>query len=291
MAVSQAGPAAVAGRREHAPSHFWRRLRYHGLSVFAALALLYLLLPIAVVIAFSFNDPSGRFNTTWAGFSIHAWLHPFAQPGLRDAVVLSLEIAALATLAATALGTLVALALARYRFPGRAATNLVVFLPLATPEIVMGSSLLTLFISLNVGLGFWTILIAHIMFNISFVVVTVKARIHGFDRHLEEAAMDLYADELATFRRVTLPLIMPGILAAALMSFALSIDDFVITQFNSGSLQTFPLWIYGASQRGIPVQVDVIGSAIFVVAVGLMAANVLLQRFRGAEERPRPQNR
>jgi spermidine/putrescine transport system permease protein len=280
VALSEARPSPLAGHAERTPSRVWRGIRYHGLSLFAGLALLYLFLPIAVIIAFSFNAPAGRFNYTWDGFSVAAWLHPFAQPGLQAAVVLSLELAALSTLVATFLGTLMALALARYRFRGRAATNLVVFLPVAAPEIVMGSSLLTLFVSLDVAPGFWTILVAHVMFNISFVVVTVKARIAGFDRRLEEAAMDLYAGEWTTFRRITLPMITPGILAAALLAFALSIDDFVITQFTSGSLETFPLWIYGSSQRGVPVQVDVIGSAIFIVSVGLMAANVALQRRR-----------
>jgi spermidine/putrescine transport system permease protein len=280
MAVTQQASRALASQRERAPSTFWRRVRHHSLTVFAALALIYLFLPIAVIIVFSFNDPTGRFNYTWAGFTTQYWLHPFSQPGLKDAVVLSLKVAALTTIIATIIGTLMALALARYRFRGRAPTNFLIFLPMATPEIVMGSSLLTLFISRSVPLGFPTILIAHVMFCISFVVVTVKARIYGYDRSLEEAAMDLYASELTTFRKVTLPLIMPGIMAAALMAFALSIDDFVVTQFNSGSLQTFPLWIYGSSQRGIPVQVDVIGSAIFLIAVSLMALNVLLQRRR-----------
>ncbi|MGZ4481248.1 MAG: ABC transporter permease [Gaiellales bacterium] len=273
-------PAATGEAATRPPNPFWAKVRYHALSVYAGLALLYLLVPISIVILFSFNNPPGRFNFTWHRFSLDAWLHPFATPGIRDAVVLSLKIAFLATIIATVLGTLMALALARYNFRGRGLTNFTIFLPMATPEIVMGSSLLTLFITLSFNRGFTTILIAHVMFNISYVVVTVKARIYGFDRRLEEAAMDLYANELATFRKITLPMIMPGVTAAALLAFALSIDDFVITQFNSGANITFPLFIYGAARTGVPVQVNVIGSAIFLIAVGGMAANLMLQRRR-----------
>jgi spermidine/putrescine transport system permease protein len=266
------------------PSRFWAKVRYQLLNVFAGLAFLYLLVPIAVVILFSFNDPPGRFNFTWHKFSTAAWQHPFATPGIENAVVLSLKIAFLSTIVATVLGTLMALALARYSFRGRSVTNFVIFLPMATPEIVMGSSLLTLFISINFNRGLTTILIAHIMFNISYVVVTVKARIYGFDRRMEEAAMDLYANEFTTFRKITLPLIMPGVLAAAMLAFALSIDDFVITQFNAGPDITFPLFIYGAARTGVPVQVNVIGSMIFLIAIGLMAVNILYQNYRGKRD-------
>ena len=181
------------------------------------------------------QPPAGKFNYTWQGFTWDNWKYWDGVPGIRGAITLSLEIALLASLVATALGTLIALALVRYGFRGRGATNILIFLPLSTPEIVLGASLLTLFLNLNVVFGFWTILIAHIMFCISFAVVTVKARLVGFDRHLEEAAMDLGANEWVTFRRVTLPLIAPAILAALLLCFAISIDDFVVTYFNSGS--------------------------------------------------------
>jgi spermidine/putrescine transport system permease protein len=194
--------------------------------------------------------------------------------------VVSLEIATLAALISTALGTMIALALVRYRFHGRGSTNLLVFLPMATPEIVLGASLLTLFLTLNVAQGFSTILIAHIMFDISFVVVTVKARLISFDRHLEEAAMDLGANEYTTFTKVTLPLIAPAILAGALLAFALSVDDFVITNFNAGTTVTFPLFVWGAARVGAPPQVNVIGTAIFAVAVALMLTNILIQNHR-----------
>jgi spermidine/putrescine transport system permease protein len=260
----------------------WDLVRRHVLTVYAVLAFAYLLLPIGVVIAFSFNDPAGRFNYTWQGFTLDNWRNWDGVPGLVEAMTLSLQIAAISSLAATILGTLIALALVRYGFRGRSTTNLLIFLPMSSPEIVLGASLLTLFLTLQFATGFLTILIAHIMFNISYVVVTVKARLVGFDRHLEEAAMDLGANEWTTFRKVTLPLIAPGILAAALLSFALSVDDFVITYFNSGSEVTFPLFVWGAARVGAPPQVNVIGTMIFIVALGLMLVNVLLQRRKGS---------
>jgi spermidine/putrescine transport system permease protein len=257
-----------------------RAIRRHALAVFAVAVLIYLLLPIAVVALFSFNDPAGRYNYTWSGFTLDHWLNPFAVPGLQDAIVVSLEIALLASLLATILGTPIALALARYRYRGRGATNTLVFMAMTAPEIVLGASLLTLFLNLGVARGFWTIFFAHVMFNISFVVVTVRARLVGFDRHLEEAAMDLGATPWTTFVRVTLPLIAPGILAGALLAFALSIDDFIITNFNAGATVTFPMFVWGAARIGAPPQVNVIGTTIFVVAVGLMLANVLFQQRR-----------
>jgi len=259
-----------------------KRLRAEALTIYAALAFAYLMLPIAVVIAFSFNNPKGRFNFTWQGFTLDNWLHPFGFPGLGPAVRLSLEIALLSSVLATAIGTMMALALVRYGFRGRGVINTLIFLPMTTPEIVMGASLLTLFLNRGVATGFTTILIAHIMFNISYVVVTVKARLVGFDRHLEEAAMDLGATPWTTFRKVTLPLIAPGILSAALIAFALSVDDFVITYFNAGSETTFPLFVWGAARVAVPPQINVIGSMIFLVAIVLMFANIILQRRRGA---------
>jgi spermidine/putrescine transport system permease protein len=264
-----------------------RFVRRHLLTAYAILAFAYLLVPIGLVILFSFNNPAGRYNYTWQGFTLDHWRDWDGVPGLRDAMTLSLEIALLASIVATVLGTLIALALVRYGFRGRGGTNLLIFLPMATPEIVLGASLLTLFINFTTvfPLGFRTILIAHIMFCISYVVVTVKARLVGFDRSLEEAAMDLGANEWVTFRKVTLPLIAPAILAGALLSFALSIDDFVITYFNSGSEITFPLFVWGQARVGAPPQVNVMGTLIFVVALGLMVFNVLLQRRRESQVR------
>jgi spermidine/putrescine transport system permease protein len=274
--AAQTLPAA----RRSALARCWVFARRHVLTVYAFLAFAYLLVPIGIVILFSFNNPAGRFNFTWQGFTLKNWENWDGVPGLREAITLSVEIALLSSLVATALGTLIALSLVRYRFRGRGTTNLLIFLPMSTPEIVLGASLLTLFLNLNVAFGFWTIVIAHVMFCISYVVVTVKARLIGFDRHLEEAAMDLGANELATFRLVTMPLIAPAILAAALLSFALSIDDFVITYFNAGPEITFPIFVWGAARVGAPPQVNVIGTAIFVFAVTAMVANVLLQARR-----------
>ena len=254
--------------------------RHHILTFYSFLFFAYLMLPIAIVIAFSFNHPTGNFNYVWQGFTWDNWRYWDGVPGIRSAIVLSLEIALLASLVATALGTMIALALVRYGFRGRGTTNILIFLPLSTPEIVLGASLLTLFLNLNVIFGFWTILIAHVMFCISFAVVTVKARLVGFDRHLEEAAMDLGANEWRTFQKVTLPLTAPAILAALLLCFAISIDDFVVTYFNSGSKVTFPLFVWGAARVGAPPQVNVIGTAIFIVAVTAMLFNVLYQRRR-----------
>lgn len=269
--------ALALARPAASPLAFARR---HLLTLYAALALAYLLLPIAVVVLFSFNDPAGRFNYTWQGFTLENWTSPFGIPGLLDAMTTSLKIAALAALVATALGTLIALALVRYRFRARGLTNLLIFLPMSTPEVVLGASLLALFLNLGVARGFWTIFIAHVMFDISFVVVTVKARLVGFDRSLEEAAMDLGATPWATFTRVTLPLIAPAILAGALIAFALSVDDFVITNFNAGQTVTFPVYVWGAARVGVPPQVNVLGTVIFVVAVGAMLATVLFQSRR-----------
>jgi spermidine/putrescine transport system permease protein len=256
-------------------------IRRHLLTAYAILAFAYLLVPIAIVILFSFNNPAGRYNYTWQGFTLDHWRNFDAVPGLLSALTLSLKIALLASVLATVLGTLIALALVRYGFRGRGATNLLIFVPMATPEVVLGASLLALFLNVTIlQLGFWTILIAHIMFCISYVVVTVKARLITFDRSLEEAAMDLGANEFTTFRKVTLPLIAPAILAGALLSFALSIDDFVVTYFNAGSEVTFPIFVWGAAQRGVPPQVNVMGTVIFVFALSLMVVNVLYQRRR-----------
>jgi spermidine/putrescine transport system permease protein len=249
------------------------------LPVFTGLVVAYLFLPIVVMAVFGFNDIQGRFNFTWQGFTLEHWANLFNRfPALNQSLINSLTVALVSTLVATTLGTLIGLALTRYDFRGRGPLNLLIFLPIATPEIVLGASLLAMFVSMGVSRDLTTITIAHVMFNISFVVVTVRARIAGFDRALEEAAMDLGADELTTFRKITFPLIFPGILAAALLAFALSIDDFVITQFTAGQTVTFPLWVYGASRIGVPPQVNVMGTLIFLVALVGIVLWIFLQR-------------
>ena len=278
--------ATVPTSRLGVGSRVWRFAKRHALTAYAVLVVVYLMLPIAVVILFSFNAPAGRFNYVWQGFTFDNWLNWDSVPGISDAVWTSLEVAAVATLVATALGTLMAMAIVRHAFVGRSSTNLLVFLPMSTPEIVLGASLLTLFLNTTAvfQLGFVTIFIAHVMFIVSFVVVTVKARLIGFDRHMEEAAMDLGANEVTTFRKITLPLIAPAMLAAALLGFALSIDDFVITYFNAGSTQTFPIFVWGIARVSVPPQVNVVASAIFLVAIVIALGNVLWQYRQGAAQ-------
>lgn len=253
-------------------------LRRNGVSIFAGLAIAYLLIPIAVIIWFSFNDPTGRYNYTWVGFTLDHWQNAFGLPDLNDALLTSIELAALATVIATALGTLIALALVRHSFFGRRAANVLIVVPMATPEVVMGASLLSMFLIYGIAPGFTTLVIAHVMFCISFVVVTVRSRLIGFDRRLEEAAADLGAGPFTTFRKVTLPLLMPGIAGAAMLAFALSVDDFVVSNFNSGTTETFPLYIFGAAARGIPVEVNVIATIIFSVTISAMIFTVWQQR-------------
>jgi spermidine/putrescine transport system permease protein len=250
----------------------------HSLNVFAGLVLVYLMVPIAIILLFSFNDTHSKFNFVWHGFTLKHWQDPFGVSGLLEAMQNSVEIAVISTLIATTLGTFMALALVRYEFRARGPVNFFIFLPLATPEVVMGASLLSLFLTIGFATGFTTIVIAHVMFNISFVVVTVRSRLIGFDRSLEEAAQDLGANAFQTFMRVTLPLIMPGVLAAALLAFALSIDDFVITNFNAGSTVTYPLFIWGAARVALPPQINVMAAMIFVLTVAVMLFTVWQQR-------------
>ena len=245
------------------------------LPVYAALALVYLLIPIAYTFVFSFND-GGRSNLVWRGFTLKNWANPCGAPDVCHAVVNSLQIGVLSTVVATVLGTMIAIGLVRYRFPLRTPINLLLFLPMATPEVVLGAALLAQFLNLRVNPGFATIVIAHVMFCISFVVVTVKARVASLDPKLEEAAADLYASPRAAFWRVTFPLLLPGIAAAALLAFSLSFDDFIITNFNSGSTNTFPKFVYVSAARGIPGQANVVGSAMFFVALAIVLVGQLV---------------
>ncbi len=247
-----------------------RWLRRNLLRIVAILVLVYLFIPIAVIMVLSFNKPSGKYNITWNQFSLDGWTNLCGVPGVCTSFVKSIEIGIIATIVATILGTMVSFALVRYRFRGRSTTNLLIFMPMATPEVVMGASLLALFLNLRFPLGEMTVIIAHIMFIISFVVVTVKARLQGMDPRLEEAARDLYASPRAVFRYVTFPLVLPGILGAALLGFSLSFDDFIISFFNAGTLVTFPIYIWGAAQRGIPVQVNALATIVFLVALAVV---------------------
>jgi spermidine/putrescine transport system permease protein len=290
MSVLEA-PGSVQPRHEGVPiptrTFPGPRTRKAGsifLNVYAGLALVYLFMPIFIIVLFSFNQPKGKFNIVWQQFTLDNWKDPFKIPELVDAFTMSLKIALFATVVAVAFGALIALALCRYRFTGSGATNLLLILPLTAPEIVLGASLASMFISLGVDRGFATTLIAHIMFCVAFVALTVKARLRGFDWTLEDAAMDLGAPPMRVFRKVTFPLMIPGILAAALLSFALSLDDFVITLFNAGpgskSITTFPIYIYGATQRAIPPQINVLATIVLVASIALLGAGTLIQRLR-----------
>jgi spermidine/putrescine transport system permease protein len=293
MATSVAAPDQVGLATRSETNR--RRRRPSGrlvLPAFTAVAIGYLMIPIVIMIIFSFNDYQGKFNFVWHGFTLNAWLHPLDWQGLPKAIQTSLTIAFLSTILSTILGTLIGLSLTRYQFRGRGFVNGLIFLPMASPEIVLGASLLTMFVNIGLksgvappgltlfptgtfSLGFTTILIAHVMFNISYVVVTIKARLAGFDRRLEEAAMDLGANEWTTFWRVTFPLIFPGVMAAALLAFSLSIDDFVITNFVSGTTNTFPIWTYGIIRNALPAQINVVGSIVFLSAVAFVAVTTL----------------
>lgn len=256
------------------------RLGDRVLKVYVWLILAWLFLPIAVMIVFGFNDTRSKSNVTWQGFTFKWWGRLGDYPELTLAVQNSLQIAVLSTVITTVLGTLMGLALGRYRFRGQGATNLVMFAAIASPELVMGASLLSLFISGGVQTGFVTVVVAHVLFSLSFVAITVRARVIGLDPSIEEAARDLGASTWVTFWRVTFPMILPGVVAGALLAFALSVDDFVITQFTSGALQTFPLWIWGATRIGVPPQVNIIGTLIFAIGVAIAVFNTVISRRR-----------
>ncbi len=261
-------------------SHRTRRwISRNLIRIYAVLAFIYLFIPVAYTFAFSFND-AGKSNLVWKGFTLDNWKNPCGAPQVCTAVANSLKIGIISTVLATILGTMIAFAIGRHKFRGRKTTNLLIFLPMATPEVVLGASLLAMFLNLRINPGFWTIVIAHVMFCISFVVVTVKARIASLDPKLEQAAMDLYANERETFRYVTLPLVMPGIAGAALLAFSLSFDDFIITNFNSGIVSTFPKFVYVSAARGIPAQANVIGSAMFFIALFIVIVGQVVSRQR-----------
>jgi spermidine/putrescine transport system permease protein len=249
------------------------------IRIYMVFAFTYLFIPVAYTFAFSFND-SGKSNLIWKGFTWANWQNPCGAPEVCTALGNSIKIGLLATVFSTILGTMIAFAIGRHKFKGRSTTNLLIFLPMATPEIVLGASLLSLFLVFHINPGFWPTVIAHVLFCVSFVVVTVKARIASLDPRLEQAAMDLYANERETFRRVTLPLVAPGIAAAALLAFSLSFDDFIITNFNSGTMTTFPKFIYTSAARGIPAQANVIGSSMFFLALAIVIIGQLVSRKR-----------
>jgi len=281
MTAIGATPKRVA-ERPAAPKRVRTRPKWGDVSlrIVAGLVLLYLFMPILVIVLFSFNDPAGKFNYTWQGFTLDNWADPFKYPALTEALKLSLNVAAVSTAVALVLGTLVAIALVRQRFTGDRAIDTFLILPLTAPEVVLGASLLTLFLDLNWAAGYSTIVLAHIAFQISFIAMTVRARVRGFDWTLEDASMDLGAGPTRTFFRVTLPLIVPGIVAAAMLSFALSLDDFIVTYFVSGSAVTYPLYVNAAVKAAVPPQINVLATAILVVSLILLAVGTLYRRKR-----------
>ena len=284
--TTQAGAAiATAAHRPPRPKTSRARRNWGDLllRLVAALVLLYLFLPIFVIILFSFNKPVGKFNYSWEGFTLQNWADPFKYPPLTEALKLSLNVAAVSTAVALVLGSLVAIALVRQRWRGQRAVDTFLILPLTAPEVVMGAALLTLFLDLSWPAGYTTILIAHIAFEVSFIAMTVRARVRGFDWTLEDASLDLGAGPGRTFFRVTLPLIVPGIVAAAMLSFALSLDDFIITYFVSGSAVTYPLYVNAAVKAAVPPQINVLATAILVTSLILLAIGTMYRRrgFRG----------
>lgn len=282
--MSAATLERAAGEQE--PRKKVRQRRKTGerlLHLFTWLLIVWLALPIAVVVAFSFNNPHGRYNYSWTGFTVKYWGSKlFAIPDLTTAVEHSILVAVVATIGATVLGTMVGLAVGKYKFRGQGVTNLVQFAAISAPEVVLGSSLATFFLQAHIQEGALTVMAAHIMFCMSFVAITVRARVVGLDPSVEDAARDLGAGPWDTFRLVTLPMIMPGVIAGAMLAFALSIDDFITTEFTSGSFVTYPLWIWSVSRQGLPPQVNVMGSIIFAAGVLFAIANSVISRRRAA---------
>ena len=253
------------------------------LRAYTWVVIAWLSLPILVMILFGFNDTTGKFNFVWQGWTLRWYRELFDINDLTTALVNSITIALIVTAASAVMGTMIGYAMGKYRFRGRGLLNVLLFANVAAPEIAMGTGLLSLFLTLGIPRGYWTVVIAHIMFDIVYVAITVSARMAAYDRSLEEAAQDLGAGAFTTFRLVTLPILMPGVVAGSLLAFALSIDDFIITEFNAGAMQTFPLWVYGSSRVGTPPQVNVMGTLVFAFGVALVLVNTwMLRRQRRA---------
>ncbi len=280
MEAATIEPAVESARRRRRSRPPGERGRW-ALTAYVIAVFLYTLVPIVVMIVYAFNKaPNGRLTFAWNGFTLDAYRNLFAIADLTNALVTSLEVAALSTLIAVVLGTPAALAMTRYRFHGRGVADAVILSDIAAPSVVVGASLLGLYVTFGVPRGFTTILIAHVAFNVAFVIVVLRARLTGLDQSIEEAAQDLYANPWVAFWKVTVPLIMPGIFSAALLAFALSIDDYIITSFVAGQTLTFPLWVYGAVKVGIPPQVFAMGTLIFVAGAITAGAGVIAQRTR-----------
>jgi spermidine/putrescine transport system permease protein len=253
------------------------------LYIITALGFVYLFVPLVTIAVFTFNEPTGKFNTAWNRFTWDNWANAFDSSDYLTAFGESIKVAIVACTIATAIGGLLALAISRYRMQGGAAINMLLILPLTTPEIVMGASLFTLFFNQGVNRGFWTIVIAHTLFCVSFVALTVKARIRGLDWSLEDAAADLGSPPLRTFLKVTFPMIVPGIAAAFMLSLALSIDDYIITSFVAGNVSTFPREVFDSSRVEIPPQVHVIATLTMLIAMTIIVATTIAGYRRDAK--------
>ena len=285
MSVVAAAERDVARTGHRAPRR--RRWRPRGgwlLATYSWLVIAYLVMPIVVMVAYSFNKVTTglpQVSFAWNGFTTQ-WYREWSNvPGLTSAFWLTIRLGIASTIFATIIGTLLALALVRYRpprFRGKVLVEQTMFLNIAAPEIVLGASLLGLFVTINLARGFITLLLSHVAFSIAYVTVTVRARLTGFDRSLEEAAADLGASPWTTFQKITLPIIFPGIMAGALMAFALSVDDFVTSNFVSGNVVPFPVWVYGATRVGIPPQVFVFGTVIFGVGILCAFSSIVVAR-------------
>jgi spermidine/putrescine transport system permease protein len=285
MSAVATEPRQVAGP-DRPPLRVKRhRWTYYILPVFTIGMIVYLASPVFLMILYSFNNIQGeRQIARFTCCTLNWWRQFRVIPDLNEALWTSIRVAIPAAAIASILGSLIGLVLGRYPFRGRALVNFVVFLAIAIPEIVLGSALLSLFVQTNINrpagvtvfIGYPTILFSHIAFSIPFVAITVRARVQGLDRSLENAAQDLFATPIVAFFKVTLPLILPGVVAGFLLSFVLSLDDFVITNFVQGQTNTFPTWVYGATRIGVPPQVNVWGSILF--AAGVLVAVITLVR-------------
>jgi len=267
-------------------THRPRRLTERLLTTNLWLVFFFFYAPIIVLIVFSFN--SSRMVNQWEGFSLAWYVKLFENEAIGMALRNSLIVGGISTIISTVLGTLIAVGMERYRFRGQTALDSVLYLPIIIPDIAMAVMLLLFFVQaanllgvvgVRFSLGLTTIILAHIAFNISYVAVVVRARLAGFDKALEEAAADLYANEWETFRHVTLPLIMPGILGGALLAFTLSLDDFVVTFFTSGpGSTTLPLHIYSMVKTGITPEINALSTLMLFSSIVLVLTSLVLQR-------------
>jgi spermidine/putrescine transport system permease protein len=274
------GSMTVLPIRMRRHSRWLQAVGRHALTAVTLLSIVYLMAPIVMMIALSFNRTEGRFDFVWHGFSMAAWLQPFAVEGLFDSLKISVVLAFLVAIVATAIGTAMAYAMVRYRFRGQGVLDVVLLLTISTPEVIIGSALLNLYLDLSLPMGPLSIVLSHVMFDIAFVAIVVKSRLRGFDITLEHAAMDLGAKGFRVFRKITLPLILPAVVTAGLLAFMLSLDDFIITMFVSGPTVTFPLFVWGTARVAMPPQIYVIGTGTFVLLSILLLASFVLDRRR-----------